>query len=69
VAIKNTDRLMGKGTSEARLGTIEMVMLPPIPTSGCSTDEDIKRLVNRVHALVGKELGVSPAAGPASPRG
>jgi 1-acyl-sn-glycerol-3-phosphate acyltransferase len=69
VAIKNTDRLMGKGTSEARLGTIEMVMLPPIPTSGCSTDEDIKQLVNRVHALVGKELGASPVAGPASPRG
>jgi len=27
VAIKNTDHLMGKGTGEARAGTIEMVML------------------------------------------
>jgi 1-acyl-sn-glycerol-3-phosphate acyltransferase len=68
VAIKNTDRLMGKGTSEARLGTIEMVMLPPIPTTGCSTDEDIKRLVNRVHAMVGNELEALPATRAGSPR-
>ncbi|HEV7796757.1 MAG TPA: lysophospholipid acyltransferase family protein, partial [Pyrinomonadaceae bacterium] len=48
VAIKNTDRLMGKGTGEARPGTIEMVMLPPISTTGYTTDEDVKQLVNRV---------------------
>jgi 1-acyl-sn-glycerol-3-phosphate acyltransferase len=56
VAIKNTDFLMGKGTGEARSGVIEMVMLAPIPTTGYSTDEDIKRLVNRVHAIIGQEL-------------
>jgi 1-acyl-sn-glycerol-3-phosphate acyltransferase len=58
VAIKNTDHLMGKGTGEARAGTIEMVMLPPISTAGYSKDEDVKKLVNHVHSLIGKELGV-----------
>jgi 1-acyl-sn-glycerol-3-phosphate acyltransferase len=58
VAIKNTDQLMGKGTGEARSGTIEMVMLPPIPTDGCSTDDAIRHLVQRVHAIIGKELEV-----------
>jgi 1-acyl-sn-glycerol-3-phosphate acyltransferase len=61
VAMKNSDYLMGKGTGEARSGTIEMVMLPPVPTAGCSTDEDVKRLVNRVHALIRQELQASPA--------
>jgi len=56
VAIKNSDFLMGKGTGEARAGTIEMVMLPPIPTAGCSTDEAIKKLVNQVQELIGQEL-------------
>jgi 1-acyl-sn-glycerol-3-phosphate acyltransferase len=58
VAMKNTDYLMGKGTGEARCGTIEMVMLPPVSTSGVSTDEDVNRLVNHVHAMIGKELAV-----------
>jgi 1-acyl-sn-glycerol-3-phosphate acyltransferase len=56
VAIKNTDYLMGKGTGEARAGTIEMIMLPPVPTAGCSTDEAVKDLVNRVHKIIGCEL-------------
>ncbi|MGH9931409.1 MAG: lysophospholipid acyltransferase family protein, partial [Pyrinomonadaceae bacterium] len=60
VAIKNTDYLMGKGTGEARAGTIEMIMLPPIPTAGCSTDEAMQRLVDHVQALVGLELGAVP---------
>ena len=60
VAIKNTDHLMGKGTGEARAGTIEMVMLPPISTAGYSTDEDVKELVNRAHSLIGQELRVLP---------
>lgn len=58
VAIKNTDHLMGKGTGEARAGTIEMVMLPPVSTVGHSTDEEVKRLVNRVHSLIAQELEV-----------
>ena len=57
IAIKNTDDLMGKGTGEARAGTIEFIMLPPVATAGHSTDDDVKRLVNRVHSLIGRELG------------
>lgn len=62
VAIKNTDHLMGKGTGEARRGSIQMVMLPPIPTGDCSTDDDVRRLVTRVHAIIGQELGALPVA-------
>jgi 1-acyl-sn-glycerol-3-phosphate acyltransferase len=56
VALKNTDYLMGKGTGEARAGTIDMVMLPPVSTAGSSTDEEIRTLVNQVQALISKEL-------------
>jgi 1-acyl-sn-glycerol-3-phosphate acyltransferase len=56
VAMKNTDELMGKGTGRCRPGTIEMVMLPPVPTTGLSSDEDVQRLVTKVQALVGEEL-------------
>jgi 1-acyl-sn-glycerol-3-phosphate acyltransferase len=59
VAMKNTDKLMGKGTGEARSGTIEMVMLPPISTAEYSTDEDVKQLVSRVHSMIGEQLGVA----------
>jgi 1-acyl-sn-glycerol-3-phosphate acyltransferase len=58
VAIKNTDVLMGKGTGEARPGTIEMVILPPVETEGMTTDEDVKLLVEKVHASIAAELGV-----------
>lgn len=57
VAIKNTDVLMGKGTGVAQPGTIEMVLLEPLPTTGLSTDEDVEQLVERVHKLVAEELG------------
>ena len=57
VAIKNTDRLMGKGTGEARTGIIEMVILPPVSTADVSTDEDVRRLVSSVHSMVGSALG------------
>jgi 1-acyl-sn-glycerol-3-phosphate acyltransferase len=62
VAIKNTDHLMGKGTGEARAGTIEMVMLPPVSTVDYSTDEDVKRLVNLVHSMISQELGAPAEA-------
>ncbi len=68
VAIKNSDYLMGKGTGEARSGTIEMIMLPPVPTTGCTTDEDIKRLVSRVHTVIGRELGAVPPESEDHPR-
>lgn len=58
VAIKNTDVLMGKGTGHSKPGTIEMVILPPVPTQGLVSDEDIKRLVERVHSMVARELNI-----------
>src|ERR671927_1535367 len=44
VAIKNSDVLMGKGTGEARSGTIEMVFMPPVDMVGMTTDEDMNGL-------------------------
>ena len=60
VAMKNTDYLMGKGTGEARAGIIEMVVLSPVPTVGCSTDEAVKTLVDRVQAIIAEELSSKP---------
>lgn len=62
VAIKNTDALMGKGTSVARRGTIEMVILRPVETSGILTDEDVNFLVEKVRASIGAELGLEEFA-------
>jgi 1-acyl-sn-glycerol-3-phosphate acyltransferase len=58
VAIKNSDVLMGKGTGEARPGTIEMVFMKPIDTAGITTDDDIDRLIAEAHALIAKELAI-----------
>ena len=56
MAIRNSDVLMGKGTGEARAGSIEMVLLPPVETKGMKTDQDIDRLVSAVRAAVAAEL-------------
>ena len=56
VAIKNSDVLMGKGTGEARSGTIEMVFMRPIDTAHLTTDDDIDRLIADVRAQIAKEL-------------
>jgi 1-acyl-sn-glycerol-3-phosphate acyltransferase len=57
VAIRNSDVLMGKGTGEARAGTLEMVLLPPVETAGVETDEDMNRLIASVRASIAAELG------------
>jgi 1-acyl-sn-glycerol-3-phosphate acyltransferase len=56
VAMKYTDELMGKGTGVARPGTIEMVVLTPIPTEGL-TGADVKSLAERTREAVAEELG------------
>ncbi len=56
VAIKHTDKLMGKRTGMAQPGRIEMVLLPPISTANCTTDEEINRLVEATRARVAEEL-------------
>lgn len=56
VAIKNSDVLMGKGTGEARSGTIEMVFLPPVDMVRVTTDEDMNRLIASVRDSIAKEI-------------
>jgi 1-acyl-sn-glycerol-3-phosphate acyltransferase len=58
VAMKNTDILMGKRTRQARRGIIDMVLLPAVETAGYATDEDVVRLVDRVHGEIAEELRV-----------
>lgn len=56
VAIKNSDVLMGKGTGEARAGTIEMVLMSPVEMVDVSTDEDMNQLIADVRATIAAEL-------------
>jgi 1-acyl-sn-glycerol-3-phosphate acyltransferase len=56
VAIKNTDWMMGKRTGVAHPGTIEMVLLPPIETTGLSAESDLPALLRRVRGAIAGEL-------------
>ena len=58
IALKNTDKLMGKGTGEAWPGTIEMVFLPPVETTWVRDDNDLNALVQQVQSKMMKELGI-----------
>jgi 1-acyl-sn-glycerol-3-phosphate acyltransferase len=69
IALRNTDKLMGKGTREAWPGTIEMVFLPPVETSWVKDDSDLNALVQQVQQMIMKELGIdalSPRTKPTS---
>ena len=57
VAIRNSDVLMGKGTGEARSGTLEMVLMSPVETAGVSTDDEINQLIAGVREKIAAELG------------
>ncbi len=56
VAIKNSDVLMGKGTGEARSGTLEMVIMPPVQTTDRTTDEAINALIAEVRQSIADVL-------------
>src|SRR5829696_7570213 len=56
VAIRNSDVLMGKGTGEARSGTIEMVFMPPVETKERTSDEAIDQLIAEARQVIAKEL-------------
>jgi 1-acyl-sn-glycerol-3-phosphate acyltransferase len=56
VAIKNSDVLMGKGTGEARSGTIDMVFMRSLETVNRTTDEDIDRLIAEARQIIANEL-------------
>jgi 1-acyl-sn-glycerol-3-phosphate acyltransferase len=60
VAIKNTDRLMGKQTGVAYAGQIEMVILPPIPTAG-KTSDDVLDLLLETREAIRTALSEPPA--------
>jgi 1-acyl-sn-glycerol-3-phosphate acyltransferase len=62
IALKNTDKLMGKGMGEAWPGTIEMVFLSPVETSWVKTDKDLDALVQQVQGMIMKELGITELA-------
>jgi 1-acyl-sn-glycerol-3-phosphate acyltransferase len=62
VAIKNSDVLMGKGTGEARSGTIEMVIMEPVRTDELESDQDINDLVLNVRQSIAAELKLSSSA-------
>jgi 1-acyl-sn-glycerol-3-phosphate acyltransferase len=56
VAIRNSDVLMGKGTGEARSGTLEMVIMPPVETIDRTTDEAINELISEVRQSIARAL-------------
>jgi 1-acyl-sn-glycerol-3-phosphate acyltransferase len=58
VAIQNTDKLMGKGKSQARPGSAAITILPPVETAGLSADEDIEELIEKVHSMIAMELKI-----------
>ena len=55
VAIKNTDRMMGKKTGVAYAGEIEMVLLPPIETGGLG-EGDLMELLRATRCAIANEL-------------
>jgi 1-acyl-sn-glycerol-3-phosphate acyltransferase len=55
VAIKNTDRMMGKKTGVMYGGTIEIVLLPAIETHDVSED-GLMDLLNRTRRVIAAEL-------------
>ena len=59
VALRNSDVLMGKGTGEAQSGVLEMIVLPPLPTDGLATDEEINKLIDTSRNAIARELGLT----------
>jgi 1-acyl-sn-glycerol-3-phosphate acyltransferase len=56
VAIKNTDRMMGKKTGLLFPGEIEMVLLPPIETSNLNAEDELMDLLVRTREAIAHEL-------------
>jgi 1-acyl-sn-glycerol-3-phosphate acyltransferase len=60
VAIKNTDRMMGKGTGLAYPGEVEMVLLPPIETAALDNDTGPIKLLGTTRVAIATELATNP---------
>jgi 1-acyl-sn-glycerol-3-phosphate acyltransferase len=63
VAVKHSDELMGKGTGEAKSGTIEMIIMPPVPTKDVATDEDVNKLIATVRGSIAAALSLPVPTG------
>ena len=61
IAIKNSDVLMGKGTREARSGTLEIIILSPLSTEVVKTDDDMNEFIARVRNQIANELEIPTA--------
>ncbi len=57
VAIRNSDWMMGKRTGVAYSGTVEMVLLPPIETTGLTAENDLMDLLVKTRTAIADELG------------
>jgi 1-acyl-sn-glycerol-3-phosphate acyltransferase len=60
IAIRNSDVLMGKGTGEARSGTIEVVIMSPVDTAGVADDQDMNELISKVRNSIEVALNAEP---------
>ena len=56
VAIKNTDRMMGKKTGVAYPGTIEIVLLQPIGFHDTGSENLVPELLLKTREAIAKEL-------------
>lgn len=56
IAIRHSDVLMGKGTGEAKGGTIDMVIMPPVSTHEVKSDQDMAELIDMVRISIDHEL-------------
>lgn len=58
VAMKYTDKAMGKKQKYATPTTCEMILLPPIETKGLTAEKDLMNLLERVRLQIAKELNI-----------
>jgi 1-acyl-sn-glycerol-3-phosphate acyltransferases len=56
VAIKHTDCMMGKKSGRAYPGTVEIVLLPPIETTGLNAEKDLMTLLQKTREAIAREL-------------
>lgn len=56
VAIRHTDRMMGKKTGLAFPGRVEVVLFPAVETKGLLSETDLLPLLNNVRGTIAQEL-------------
>ena len=56
IVVKNSDKLMGKKQNYAQPGTIEVTLLPAVPTAGLSPENGLETLRDTVRELIANEM-------------